>query len=76
VTTAGALFGQKLAVMEIHKNRIADIEPAYFAGCPALSRLLLWGNQLTALPPSLCGCAALVSLQVRQAGILTHTLVW
>ena len=55
-----------LTVLEVHKNRIAEIDETYFDATPALSRLLLWGNQLRALPASICGCAELAQLQLND----------
>lgn len=54
-----------LTVFEIHKNRIAEIEPTYFEKTPALERLSIWGNALTELPPSLLACASLVGVQAQ-----------
>ena len=52
-----------LKVFEIHKNRVKEVADDYFKATPALERLSIWGNQLTALPTSLTGCASLVGVQ-------------
>jgi len=55
-----------LKVLEIHKNRIAEIDDDYFAATPALERLSIWGNQLTTLPSSLATkCPKLVGIQAQ-----------
>lgn len=56
----------ELKIIEMHKNRIATIPDEYFAATPALERLSLWGNMLTALPTSLCKCTELLGLQVQE----------
>jgi len=56
----------KLTILEIHKNRIGTIADDYFCATPALERLSLWGNQLRAVPPSLCACASLVGAQLQE----------
>ena len=55
-----------LHTFEIHKNRIAAIDDTYFGATPALQRLSIWGNSLTALPPSLAACPALVGVQAQE----------
>jgi len=55
-----------LKIIEMHKNRVATIPDAYFEATPALERLSLWGNMLTALPSSIMGCKGLVGLQVQE----------
>jgi len=55
-----------LTVFEIHKNRIASIADDYFSATPALERLSIWGNQLTTLPSSLCGCSKLLGVQAQE----------
>lgn len=54
-----------LTVYEIHKNRIAAIEEDYFTKTPALERLSVWSNQLSALPPSLLTCKKLLGVQAQ-----------
>ena len=56
----------ELKILEVHKNRIATIPDGYFNATPALERLSLWGNTLTELPSSVCGCGALLGLQVQE----------
>ena len=53
-----------LEVLEAHNNRLAIISEGYFLDAPELKRLLLQGNQLEALPPSLASCSKLQFLQV------------
>lgn len=60
-----------LSVYEIHKNRIASIPDDYFTATPALQRLSVWGNMLTALPPSLTGLQGLVGVQAQDNKIQT-----
>ena len=56
----------ELKIIEAHKNRIAAIKDDYFAGTPALERISLWSNALTALPSSLVASPALVGMQVQE----------
>jgi len=66
-----------LTVYEIHKNRIASIPDDYFKATPALQRLSIWGNQLAALPPSLCTCGSLVGVQAHENALASlPTEVW
>ena len=60
-----------LTVYEIHKNRIATIEPNYFDATPALQRLSIWGNALTELPSSLRTCTSLVGVQAQENKLTT-----
>ena len=63
-----------LELLEAHNNRLASVDDDYFASAPRLRRLLLAGNQLTALPASLSrSCARLQFLQVggNQIGELS-----
>ena len=46
--------------------RCSQIADTYFASTPALQRLSLWGNMLTALPPSLAACPKLIGLQAHE----------
>lgn len=62
---------KSLTVFEIHKNRVATMDEGYFAATPALQRLSIWGNQLKALPSSLCSCSALVGLQAQENALET-----
>lgn len=55
-----------LTIIEIHKNRLSTIPDDYFEKTPALERLSLWGNMLTALPASLCRCSSLVGVQAQD----------
>uniref|UniRef100_A0A7S2GJ53 Uncharacterized protein n=1 Tax=Haptolina brevifila TaxID=156173 RepID=A0A7S2GJ53_9EUKA len=55
-----------LKIIEVHKNRIANIPDEYFNATPALERLSIWANQLEAVPSSICGCNALLGLQVHD----------
>lgn len=55
-----------LTIFEIHKNRIAKVADDYFKKTPALERLSIWGNMLTALPSSLLECSALAGLQAQE----------
>ena len=60
-----------LTVYEIHKNRIATIEPTYFDATPALQRLSIWGNALAELPSSLRTCTSLVGVQAQENKLTT-----
>lgn len=53
-----------LTTLEINKCQIRSIGDDYFRATPSLTRLVLDGNQLSALPPSLGECAALKQLLV------------
>ena len=55
-----------ITIYEIHKNRIAKMDDAYFKATPKLSRLSIWGNLLTALPSSLLECHELVGVQAHE----------
>jgi len=57
---------KSLTIIEIHKNRIAAIPDDYFDATPALERLSVWGNMLSALSPSLCRCSKLVGIQAQD----------
>jgi hypothetical protein len=67
-----------LSILEIHKNRLASIGEEYFDATPGLTRLSVWGNQLTKLPASLCRCAQLLGVQAHenQLGSLPAGMPW
>ena len=67
-TLLGAAGGghPSLAIFEMHKNRIATIADTYFNSTPALTRLSIWGNMLTALPPSLAVLGSLLGVQAHE----------
>jgi Leucine-rich repeat (LRR) protein len=60
-----------LTVYEIHKNRLTTFPDDYFSATPALQRLSIWGNQLTALPQSLAACPQLVGVQAQDNQLAT-----
>uniref|UniRef100_A0A7S4JCS1 Uncharacterized protein n=1 Tax=Prymnesium polylepis TaxID=72548 RepID=A0A7S4JCS1_9EUKA len=56
----------ELQIVEMHKNRVAAIPDDFFNSMPALSRLVLSGNQISALPASICACTQLKQLQIQE----------
>jgi len=67
---------EKLTTLEIHKNRIAEIDDKYFVATPALERLSIWGNMLTTLPGSLVGCKSLKGVQAQQNKLSSVPASW
>jgi len=57
---------RNLRMLSMEKNRLSTIPDDYFEKTPALERLSLWGNMLTALPASLCRCSSLVGVQAQD----------
>eukprot|EP00322_Chrysochromulina_rotalis_P002199 CAMPEP_0115849998 /NCGR_PEP_ID=MMETSP0287-20121206/11738_1 /TAXON_ID=412157 /ORGANISM="Chrysochromulina rotalis, Strain UIO044" /LENGTH=311 /DNA_ID=CAMNT_0003303983 /DNA_START=28 /DNA_END=963 /DNA_ORIENTATION=- len=55
-----------ITVLEIHKNRIAEIDAAYFEKTASLERLSIWGNLLKELPTSLLSCEGLLGVQAQE----------
>lgn len=62
----GLSMHEKLTVIEMHKNRFAAAPDDYFKATPALERLRIDGNMLTALPPSLLALDTLVGVQAQE----------
>lgn len=55
-----------LEILEVHKNRITTIADDYFDKIPGLKRIVASGNQIKALPASLCSCSGLEQIQVQE----------